>query len=717
MNQEMLYAGSRRFYLGIAVLQLAFSALVLIPPYISLIPPYDLVLKLARQTLGFAYLSFVPGIVLLSILGWREQRISETLVYSFGLSISFLMGFGLFANTFLPLFGISQPLATIPLTLTLSAVVLGLCLYGIFRSSGEPMPYLDLSAVGIKSIPLFLLLLFLPLLSVYGTWVMNAVGDNTLLIADLLLIALWVALLVAFSRWMPSPVYPFALLMISASILLMLSLRSNYVVGWDINRERFICLYTLENLRWSSAYSQDPYNSCLSITVLPVMLVSLLGIELDQFFKLLGPLIFSATPAVLYILYSRYLNTIPAFLAAFYFMSVTPFIEMMPEIIRNAVALFFFSLALLLLFDEDQSPPKEFLFVTFSISVVFSHYSTAYIFFILLVSMRLLSSLVSPEIIKPREGITYITVVLLVVFTFFWQGLITGGPIYGLVHFADNFIRSLHEFSSPLAREGSAKALGAGVAVVRSGQWLVSLIGLVLRIFTIIGALYVFINYRRQRFNINYLLMSVLALGILIAVVFLPFGGYNLERVYIQVLVLLAPMTVIGISLVFQRPLAALKTPAATLLIIASFISCTGLIFQYFGYPYSLSLNNAGTYYERIFIEDQDYFAIQWLSHNDAELVFADAGGIDRLGSYGGFRDRNLYRWLYHKQYTKHHASEILIYGDWVASVPHDSFAFLRKLNIKFNKFSETWLTPTNVSHIYLEKDLIYNNGGAEVYY
>lgn len=708
MNYGGLHAGGRRFYLSVAIMQIAFAALVLTQTD-------ALAFKLIRQTLGFAYLSFVPGLLLLSIFGWREKKVPETLAYSFGLSIAFLMGFGLLTNTLLPLFGISQPLATLPLSFALSVVVLGLCLYGFYNSSTDTMPFLDLTALDQKTSFLFLLLLSLPLLSISGTWVMNATGDNTLLIADLLLIALSVALLTVFSRRIPSSVYPFAILMISVSILLMLSLRSNYVVGWDINRERFIALYTLENLRWSSGYSQDPYNSCLSITVLPVMLVSLLGIELDQFFKFLGPLIFSVTPVILYILYSRYLDRVPSFLAAFYFMSVTPFIEMMPEIIRNAIALFFFSLALLLLFDEDQSTLKRLLFVVFSISIVFSHYSTAYIFLILLIGMKLLSYFVSPEI-KSREGLPYIAIALLVVFTFFWQGLVTGGPIYGLVHFADNFIRSMQELSSPLAREGSAKALGAGVAVARSGQWLVSLIGLVLRIFTIIGALYVLINNRKERFNINYLLMSALALGILMAVVFLPLGGYNLERVYIQALVLLAPMTIVGISLVFKRHLSALQTPVTALLIIASFISCTGLIFQYYGYPYSLSLNNEGTYYENIYIHDQDAFSINWLVNNNAQVVYADGYGLDRLSSYGHITNGQLYIWLYHALYTEGPVGEIIAFGNYVAPIRKDSFVYLRSTNLKDGKVAYFGNT-SGLEHIYLNKNKIYDNEGSEVYH
>ena len=81
-------------------------------------------IPIIRQFIGFIYLTFVPGIVILRILKLHKLGNIETFLYTVGLSIATLMFTGLFMNSLYPIFGISRPISTIPLIITISVVVL-----------------------------------------------------------------------------------------------------------------------------------------------------------------------------------------------------------------------------------------------------------------------------------------------------------------------------------------------------------------------------------------------------------------------------------------------------------------------------------------------------------------------------------------------------------------------------------------------------------------
>ena len=81
-------------------------------------------IPILRQLIGFMYLTFVPGIIILRILKLHKLGNIETVLYTVGLSIATLMFMGLFMNTVYPFFGISRPISTIPLIITISVVVL-----------------------------------------------------------------------------------------------------------------------------------------------------------------------------------------------------------------------------------------------------------------------------------------------------------------------------------------------------------------------------------------------------------------------------------------------------------------------------------------------------------------------------------------------------------------------------------------------------------------
>ena len=146
-------------------------------------------IPLLRQFVCFIYVTFVPGILFIRVFRLHKLGSVKNLLYSIGLSLSFLMFIGFFMNVLYPLIGISKPISVIPLTLTVSFIVLLLCYlcYLIDRNFSDPS-YLNISEV---LSPPSLFLYLIPMLTVIGTYLINFYNNNFLLMIVIFLISLF----------------------------------------------------------------------------------------------------------------------------------------------------------------------------------------------------------------------------------------------------------------------------------------------------------------------------------------------------------------------------------------------------------------------------------------------------------------------------------------------------------------------------------------------
>jgi uncharacterized membrane protein len=339
-------------------------------------------------------LVFVVGVLWAINLGIPLTRPLEYSTYSFGLGLSFLLIGGLFINWALPYVGIAQPLARLPLMIffDMSAAVLILCaLY--FKST-----YIwkhSWTSFDIKNILLSLLPWIFVIMSVVGALRLNNGQSGIVTILMLFGIALYAVTLVCLSRGVRSGTYVSALYAISLALLLMYSLRSNHIFGWDINLEYEVFRTTLDNLVWKmSSYPGLDYNACLSITIVPTIFAQLMRVSGEYVFKVVFQILFAATPVMVYAYARRYLRHTLAFLSGFLVLSQTWFFEQMPALIRQEIAFIFFILLLLVLFDQRISRLIRYgLLGLFTLALVLSHYSTAYVWVALLVAIVALSYL------------------------------------------------------------------------------------------------------------------------------------------------------------------------------------------------------------------------------------------------------------------------------------------------------------------------------------
>ena len=335
-----------------------------------------------RQIFGFLFLTILPGVLILQILKSNQIESAKKFVLSVGLSISFLMFFGLLINNLSLRFGYETPLATISLltSFNFAFIVLAIIGYKINKTSILSLPNLNLTTSE-KTFLIFPILF--PALSIFGMHVMNTTDNNIVLMTLLFLIPTYIVLVSLFNQKFPERIYPVVIFLISISLLLLMSLRSNHIIGMDTHTEYYFFRTTLNNLYWN-VFGHSTLDACLSISLLPTTYQSILDMRPEFLYKILYSLLFSISPIVVFIISKKYIGNVYAFLASFFFMSQTIFLWTASNARTNA-AILFFSLVIMVLFSSDISGfSKKLFFIIFTISCIFSHYATTYIFFFIL---------------------------------------------------------------------------------------------------------------------------------------------------------------------------------------------------------------------------------------------------------------------------------------------------------------------------------------------
>ena len=192
-----------------------------------------------RATLSFIFLITIPGLLIMLMLKIREVRFWEYLVYTVGLSVSFIMFGGLAVNWILPWLHITdKPLALIPILTCFNIFLMAFWLIAWIRNQ-------DLKPLNIKFPKLdttnqifFIIPIIFPVLSILGALFLNNHGPNYLTMIMLGGIAVYVLMIVIFREKLNENVYPWAILMISLALLLSFSMRSWYEIGRASCRER-----------------------------------------------------------------------------------------------------------------------------------------------------------------------------------------------------------------------------------------------------------------------------------------------------------------------------------------------------------------------------------------------------------------------------------------------------------------------------------------------
>ncbi len=334
------------------------------------------------DTVGFSFLTLVPGMLTVISLRLNQLAAWGKLVLAIGFSLLELLLIGLLGNTLLQLAGTSRPLDASYLVWEISASLAVLLIVAWWRAKGwrlnpraklrELLPTRLERQVAVAPLGLVVL-------SILGATSLNNGGANAWTMVMLIGMAGFSWLLLAKSRRLGDTSVAAAITLMSLALLLMTSLRSWYTSGSDIQLEYHVFQLAKTSGVWRIQDFRDPYNACLSLTILPTMFANLLKVLDPYVYKVLFQVIFAFCPAIIYLLVRKWLSVAIAFLATLYFMAFPTFFTDLPFLNRQEIAFIFAALMFYVLFqDQLVLKLRRGLFMAFGLGLVLSHYSTTY---------------------------------------------------------------------------------------------------------------------------------------------------------------------------------------------------------------------------------------------------------------------------------------------------------------------------------------------------
>ncbi|MGB9980643.1 DUF2206 domain-containing protein [Methanobacterium sp.] len=689
-----------------------------------------------RQIIASLFFNIVPGLLILYMLKLNKLDFLKKIVLSVGLSISFLMIIGLFINQIYLIAGIERPLSTLLLLISFNVVILLLLLIGYLQNKDNEFNInLKLNIEDKLNSPVIFPIIF-PFLSIIGTYVMNVHGNNIILLFLVLLIPSYIVIITLLKDKLPKFTYPIAILSISIALLFIHGLTSSYLNGRDVYSEYASFQVTSTNLNWKMANFQSVLTACLSTSLLPALYDSLLKLSEMYIYKIVYPLIFAVTPLCIFVLSRKYLKKdFYAFIAALFFMFQLPFIDESHSMMREIIALLLFAIVLMVYFDSEiKGVSKKILLLIFVFSIVVSHYTTAYVFFILVMGLLFLKFLKNFNIpfatITSQKNyssnISFTFVLLFFAFIYLWYSQVTNSAFNDVIHVMERTSNNLVNFFVLESRDSSV--------LITLGRGLTNLPDMI-RIYIYdltfiiigIGTVYSILKCRKK-IEHEYLFLLVIAVLLLTSFAILPYinSQYGNSRLFIQLAVVLCVPFVIGSKFIAKKLRLRHVTLILIPILLLQFFNVTFLTDQAFGIPTSMDLNHKGERYNQFYMHDGEFTGANWLKNqNKYKKTLFNKNGRNTYGYliYGDDFDYNRI-YLGYLEKTPYFYTPIynLTLSKWENS--GESYIFLRYYNIISGKFyfldrGNKGVISQNISDCLLFNSVqkIYDNGGCKIYY
>ncbi|MGW8995551.1 DUF2206 domain-containing protein [Streptomyces zhihengii] len=371
----------------------------------------ELVPGAPTSLLLFAGLWLVLGAPAVLWYGVASRAVSTRdgrVMLSVGLAVVTAVVVPLVVNTVLPLLGDDRPLTRTPLTIAsvLAVLLLAQVIRPPERPAGEPAWWTSLRERALPPglLPVAALGGVTLVLAVAGAIRLNnGLGAAVAVAAITGVTALLVLLLVRCRRW-SAGVVETGLFLAAGALLLMTSLRGWFITGHDIQREYEVFRITDAADRWNVSAFQDPYNACLSVTLLPTSMAELTGLTGLYVFKAVLPLLFAMAPALVHRSVRNVAPPLVAVLSAVYFMAFPTFFTDMTFLARQEIAYLLIGCALVVVTDRGRPLGARRVMVTVLIlGIVLAHYSTTYVL-VLTLGIALLTDVVWRLATRLRHG-------------------------------------------------------------------------------------------------------------------------------------------------------------------------------------------------------------------------------------------------------------------------------------------------------------------------
>lgn len=331
---------------------------------------------LLRPVIVVPFLSLFPGYLILDLSRVRIRDVTTGVLYSLGLSLCFLMGYGLFLNAALPRVGIE---AVFSESVLFWSLFLGIGL--LFATYIRQTDVREVNFSGIVEMvwqPWPLALLCVPFFAILGARLVTRSGNNSLIL--LVLAGLGLLATLGYLGILPKRFFPIAIWVIAVSLLLHNSVLT-HDLAWDVGKEQRLARVVIENGVWDpDVGGKWMKNAMLRIVLLHPIYALLTSIDLLWEFKTVGPILFAFAPVALFKSYQAVVDRSDAFIAALLPMSLFVFFTVLSVNSRTNSALLFLSLIALVMTDKSIRPRiRRVLTLVFVFGLIVSHYATAYL--------------------------------------------------------------------------------------------------------------------------------------------------------------------------------------------------------------------------------------------------------------------------------------------------------------------------------------------------
>ena len=677
-------------------------------------------IPLLRELSVFIYFTTVPGVLILHIFKLNKLNFLKKVVLLIGLSISFIIFSGLLLNSLYPL--LLKPLSSsyVLILFNILLIIMALGAYLRNRENFFLKDFFNLNInLGGKLTSILIFPVIFPFMAILGTYLMNTSENNIILLLMLMLIPIYIIMLALFKEKVHPATYPFSLWTIGLSLLLMYGLTSQHIIGRDIHNELYCLKLTLANLHWDIMDYYNPYNACLSITILPAVYTVLSSLNAEYVLKIFFAVIGSFIPLIIYIVAKNYLDEQYAFFASLLFVFQLFFMNLLGAL-RQEIAVLFLFLALMVIFGSDINKQfQKFLFLIFLFSLVVSHYTTAYASFVIIVPILLLPFL--KGLFKERKIVSTNFDLILISsgFVVLWYIL------FANVQFSAGAQVVQTTITAATAGSGNVSATTSALAGSR-GDYVLGILGIKLKsipntisvivhnlIFAtiLIGLLAIarHFKYYLTKFGAEFLVGVVLSIALMVSFVVLPYisVAYDAARLFFQLLIFLAPVFIIGAIAIAKLIKKSKWSVAIILILLISLFSCaTYLQYHFYGMPYSATYDKDGIIRGETYIYQSELAGVNWLKDNrlDDLSIYSD----ERIGARFNIADFR----------PKNASSSFFISNKTVDS----GYIYLGKVNIDKKQIYQIYediliLNLNDYKHLFTGKERIYDSGGSQIWF
>ena len=691
------------------------------------------------------FVLFIPGLMLLPYLK-AQLSVSERLIYSVGISMLVFIGASLLANS-LAVLGITRPLSIFPFVFT-GVMVLGLSVAALLKRN--PAGHLDITEgdkIEGHHLPIVLLLVWLPILSILGARVVHGYGSNLILMLLLVLVAA-VAVLMGFGV-IPRRFYPLAILSISLALVYHTNLSTDLLGGRDVMIEYYYANLTNTSAFWDTSLPAR-INAMIGDSLLPPALSQLTGLSLSWVVKVIYGFLFGLIPLCLYRVFLRQVGPKVAIFSAFFFASYGFFHAGIADI-KVMMAIYFLSLLVLTMTkNTTRSSSMTLLAVGFAFALITSHYATSYIFmissFAVLLIVQWIRKTDHTRTRTTSRVIPFAFVALYVVLAFLWYTSVAAEDTFNvIVRLGTHIVDTIPELFAPVRDSGmyfmTTPLPSFEYDVLRT-------LLLSLQLFTAVGVLseaYLVIRgtAKRHRMRDGYFLFSCVSLGWMVVALAVPnvIGdrSIGLVRLYFICLIFLAPWAIVG----GVRILGAAVSLARKVFLLKPVWSdvgmrvlvCVLVVFVLLESKFVMEVrstfspstgyaNSLGISQGRILSGKSN--PEELVNFYSSYVTPADYHGAAWLGQYKHEADRVLvdyslvpegYGPIPHNQVIEAGVKDAPI--EYIKNTASTTYIYLRELNIKYGIMATTgttyWGSVTEFPTL-SNRSLIYSNGYCEIY-